>query len=221
MMRIVRDISETEWKQFLDSCSEATLYHTPEWKKFLEKTFGYKPYYLFATDECGQMTGLLPLFNIKSRLTGNRLCSVPFSHKCGCLGEDDVCVSLLDEALLFQTAHGIEQIEIRDTADHHQFQESNTFCTHILELSQNPEDTWKRLDKGSVRWAVKKSDKRGVSVLSSTNHEDIKAFYDLNCMTKQNLGVPCHPWEFFNNLFSLLGGYVRLYIAQYLSLIHI
>jgi len=48
----------------------------------------------------------------------------------------------------------------------------------------------------------KKSGKLGVSVASSTDIEDLKEFYELNCITKQSLGVPCHPWEFFK-IYSL------------------
>ena len=70
MVEIREQVSEGEWRRFLDVCSDATLYHTPEWKTFLEKTFDYKSLYLFAFDESGQLTGMLPLFEVKSRLTG-------------------------------------------------------------------------------------------------------------------------------------------------------
>jgi len=215
MVEIVSSINLNEWHDFLLSQSGATLYHTPGWKTFLERTFGYKPRYLFATDESGQLVGMLPLFEVKSRLTGNRLCSVPFSHECWCLGDSATCTALIDEAVALKEKHHVEKIEIRSAVAHPQFQEQNAFCTHVLELSQDPEDTWKQLDKSSVRWAVRKAGKLGVSVVSSTNTEDLKEFYELNCITKQNLGVPCHPWEFFENLFSLLDGHVRLYLSRY------
>lgn len=200
MVEIVGNVNDNEWHDFLLSQGEATLYHTPEWMVFLEKTFDYRSRYLFATDECGQLTGMLPLFQVRSRLTGNRLCSAPFSHECGCLGDKNTCSALIDEAVAIATKSHIEKIEIRSTVAHPQFQGKNAFCTHILKLSPNPEETWKLLDKSSARWAVKKAGKLGVSVVSSTNTEDIKEFYELNCITKQNLGVPCHPWEFFKNL---------------------
>lgn len=215
MLEIIDHINENQWHEFLLSQSEATLYHTPEWRVFLEKTFGYKPHYLFATDESGQLTGVLPLFQVKSRLTGNRLCSVPFSHMCGCLGDKNICSALLDEAVTIATRNHIEKIEIRNTVEVPCFQEKNVFCTHILGLSQNAEEAWKQLDKSSVRWAIKKAEKLGVSVVSSTNPDDLKEFYELNCITKQHLGAPCHPWKFLKNLFSILDGYVRMYLAQH------
>ena len=215
MVEIKEDVPENDWRRFLDISSDATLYHTPEWKMFLEKTFGYKPRYLFATDECGQLVGMLPLFEVRSRLTGNRLCSVPFSHECTCLGDSVTRTALIDKAVSLRDCHRITKIEIRSAVENPLFHEMNAFCTHILELSQNLEETWKQLDKSSVRWAVKKAEKLGVSVTSSTDIEDLKEFYELNCITKQNLGVPCHPYEFFKNLFSILDGHVRLYLAQH------
>lgn len=215
MVEIVQQIPEIEWRRYLDGCSEATLYHTPEWKIFLEETFGYKPHYLFATDESGQMIGMLPLFQVKSRLTGNRLCSVPFSHECGCLGNSVACPALIDEAVALKDRYHIAKIEIRGAVENSMFQGKSAFCTHVIELSPNPEETWKQLDKGSVRWAIKKAEKLGVSVTSSANIEDLKEFYELNCITKQSLGVPCHPWEFFKNLFSVLDGYVQMYLSRY------
>ena len=85
MTEIVTNVNEEQWSSFVHRCSSASIYHTPEWKNFLEKTFGYEPHYLFAKDENDNIAGLLPLFDVKSKLTGNRLCSVPFSHMCGTL----------------------------------------------------------------------------------------------------------------------------------------
>ena len=186
----------------------------PEWKTFLERTFGYKPHYLFATDECGRLIGMLPLFQVKSRLTGNRLCSVPFSHECGCLGDRTIWIALIDKAIEMSKQHHIDKIEIRNPVGHKEFQEVNAFCTHVLDLSKDPDYIWKKLDKGSVRWAIKKSENMGVTVTTSTRIEDLKEFYELNCATKQQLGVPCHPWKFFENLFSVMGGHIHLYLSH-------
>jgi len=215
MVEIVRNIPEKEWKTFLEDYSEATLYHTPAWKIFLERTFDYKPHYLFATDDCGSLMGLLPLFHIQSRLTGNRLCSVPFAHECGCLGDPATCSALIKETMEIKRQHDVDTIEIRNFTGHPDFQEANTFCTHLLALSQNPNEVWKQLDKGSVRWAIKKSEKLGVTVTTSKNIEDLKEFYELNRITKQHFGVPCHPWKFFENLFSDVGEYVHLYLSRH------
>ncbi len=215
MVDIIHQISESEWRYFLETCSDATLYHTPEWKMFLEKTFNYKIRYLFAIDECGKMTGLLPLVQINSRLTGNRLCSLPFCQECGCIGNEGVCKDLIDEAIALKNKSHIERIEIRKAVEHKSLQKQNPFSTYFLRLSHDPQEIWNNLDKGSVRWSIKKAEKKGVSVSSSIERDYLKEFYNLNCITKRNLGVPCHPWIFFDNLFSFLNGYVKIYLSWY------
>ena len=69
--------------------------------------------------------------------------------------------------------------------------------------------------KKSARWATTKSKSIGVQVSSTNNVEDLKEFYEINALTKRDLGVPCHPWKFFKNMFELLDKYVTLYVAKY------
>ncbi|MCO5383597.1 MAG: GNAT family N-acetyltransferase [Methanosarcina barkeri] len=214
MIDIVKSVKEEEWKSFLNKCDEATIYHTPEWKQFLEKTFGYKSEYLFAKDKSGNIAGFLPLFYIKSKLTGNRLCSVPFSHICGPLGTKEASTDLLEEAIrLFQKSN-LNTLEIRGTIDDERFVSLNSFSTYTLELSSKPDEVWPKLNKGSVRWAVKKAEKSGVTAETTRDTGDLKEFYEINAVTKKDLGVPCHPWKFFKNIFDILGNHVSLYVSK-------
>lgn len=214
MVEIIQQVPENEWRRYLDGCGDATLYHTPEWKTFLEKTFGYKPHYLFATDESGQLTGMLPLFEVKSRLTGNRLCSVPFSHICGPIGETDAIYALLEYGINSFDTSGMDFIEIRDTVFHDRFESQNSFSTYILDLSRGRDQIWTTL-ASNVRRGIRKSQKSGVQVSVTKNIEDLESFYELNCITKRNIGVPAHPWKFFKNLFEYLGDYEQLFLAKY------
>ncbi len=215
MFTIITKVKENEWKKFLARYKGATIYHTPEWKTFLEKTFSYKSYYLFAEDESMEVVGLFPLFYVKSKLTRNRFCSVPFSHICGPIGNEDILSDLINEVINLNKDFNNNFLEIRDYVAFTGFQYLNIFSTHILELSPNIEEVWKKLSKGSVRWAIKKSQKLGISIKNTKNVEDLKVFYELNCMTKQKIGVPSHHWKFFKNLFNFLNKNVTLYIAKY------
>ena len=215
MIDVTTKVKENEWKEFLEKSQSATIYHTPEWKNILDKRFGYTPYYLFAKDECGTIVGLFPLFNIKSRITKNRLCSIPFSHICGPIGDETAVNLLINEGINLYGNLNVNHLEIRDSVGFEGFHRQNAFSTYISELSPNIEEVWKKLDKGSVRWAIKKSRKSVVSVNTTRNIEDLKAFYELNCMTKKEIGVPCHSWEFFKNLFTFLTDNVSLYVARY------
>lgn len=214
MIDIVRNVKENEWKSFLNNCGEATIYHTPEWKQFLEKTFNYKAEYLFAKNESENIVGFLPLFYIRSKLTGDRLCSVPFSHRCGPLGTKDASNNLIEEAIhLFQESN-LNSLEIRENIDNERFENMNYFNNYTLELPSKPNDIWTKLDRGCKR-GITKAEKNGVSIETTRNKEDLKEFYEINAMGKRELGVPCHPWIFFRNYFDILGTHASLYVSRY------
>ena len=203
------------WRHLLESEGNATIYHTPEWKNFLEATFPYTPRYLFSQNDAGELTGLLPLFQIEGMMGGSRLSSTPFAHDCGPIGQKKVCDELVHAALDLCNELQLKNLEIRGNGFEGKFNEVNNFSTYILPLSQNIPDVWKRLDKGSTRWAITKATKSNVTVESTRNTEDLREFYELNCLTKKELGVPCHPLKFFKNLFTIFGDNAVLYVARH------
>ena len=214
MTEIVTNVSKEQWTSFLHRCSSATIYHTPEWKSFLEKTFGYEPHYLFAKDENENIVGLLPLFDVKSKLTGNRLCSVPFSHTCGPIGDNQSLSMLVDEAISIFDDSEAKFIEIRNPIKLNNFENINSYSTYILDVSKNIDEIWKNLSSNARR-ATRKSKKIGLHVRATNDISDLKIFYDINCMTKKKIGVPCHPWKHFKNMFDIFKGNILLYVVEY------
>lgn len=214
-MEVTTRVKESEWRSFLDSFDGAGIFHTPEWKLFLERTFNYEPHYLFTKDENELINGFLPLFNIKSKFTGNRICSVPFSHICGYVGSSDSEDNLIHEAINLYARSNANYLEVRNSVDLRDFQCKNSFSTYMLDLCPDITEVWQKLEKKSARWAIKKSKTMGVKVESTTNREDLREFYELNCITKKDIGVPCHPWKFFKNMVLSLNENVSLYIAKY------
>jgi lipid II:glycine glycyltransferase (peptidoglycan interpeptide bridge formation enzyme) len=217
MIRVVTKTRCEKWEKLLDYFSTSSIYYTPQWKTFLENTFDYEPKYLFAEDESGNLTGLLPLFYVKSKLTANRLCSVPFAHICGYLGYENSRDVLFSEAMNMYLKLNASYFEIRDFVEG--LQHKNSFSTYVLDLSSDIEDTWNKLDKESVRRAITKSKKMGIEVSSSKDLDDLKDFYELNCINKRDSGVPCHPWKFFKNMFEFLNDNVSLYTVKYNDMI--
>src|SRR5512146_826219 len=87
------------WKHFINSRTSAAVYHLPEWSQVLEDSFGYIPFHIFAHNSDGRLVGVLPLFRVKSMITGDRLVSLPFSYVCGPVAESNqVMNALLEKA---------------------------------------------------------------------------------------------------------------------------
>lgn len=203
-----------DWESYVRRHPEGTFCHLPQWRDVLAETMGHHPYYLFATGEDGKLRGLLPLFHIKSRLTGNRLVSLPLSYICGPIADSPEVVSQLAQAAQELCAslscRGLELRMIGPaplgliTAE--------CFSTHILELS-SPKEVWGKLHQKGVRWAIGKAQRDGVTVVADNSFEALKTFDLLNQQTKRRLGVPGHPLPFFESMLRKLGDSVSIYIA--------
>ena len=220
MTEIVTNVSKEQWSSFLHRCSSASIYHTQEWKDILQNSFNYKPFYLFAKNDDGDLCGILPLFQIDSRLTGNRLASLPYSYICGAIGDsEDITRILISKSMELCDKLNCDYIDLRfaeSSTALSEFNEDSHYSTYILELSDNIDEVWKKLSKGSVRRGIKTAKKNGVQIRMGKTLHDFDVFNKLNQNTARDHGVPAHPFTLFENLYKNVGnGLVNLYIADF------
>ncbi|MBA7472571.1 hypothetical protein ES707_07902 [subsurface metagenome] len=208
-------VSTEEWHTYVKNHPGGLMSHLPQWKEVVEESFYHKPFYLFARNEEDRLCGILPLFQVKSWLTGNRLVSLPFAL-CGPITDsEDILKELVYRAKDLCHDLRCSYLEIRMAElKNLGLETSNYFSTYVLELSE-PQAVWKKLDPKSVRWAINKARKDGVTVRASSTIEDLKCFYQLNQKTKRKLGVPGHPFTFLKNISSRMGAITRLYLAEF------
>jgi serine/alanine adding enzyme len=208
-------ISKKEWQSYVEKHPKGLASHLPQWREVLVKSLHHRPYYLFARDERGRLCGLLPLFQIRSWLMGNRLVSIPFSPVCGPIADSpDIEISLVDAAKELNDKLKSRYLEIRmDKETDLKLTLNSYFYTYILELT-DPQKTWKKFDAKSVRWAITKAKKEGVTIRKTSDLKDLGFFFKINLRTKKRLGVPGHPFIFFRNIFSEAERFTTLYIAE-------
>jgi serine/alanine adding enzyme len=208
------DISPEEWRTFVGSHPQGNYYHLPEWQAVLKESLGQKPYYVFARSPEGKLTGILPLFHLKSILTGSRLISLPFANACGPIADSpDTIEALVNRAKGLRDEMKCQYLEIRMTKPLSPSLELNDyFSTYVVELSE-PQAMWKKLDK-RVRWVVDKARKGGTVVKIDNSDKGLQAFYDLNLRTKRRLGVPAHTIGFFKAMRKHMNPYFRIYLAE-------
>ena len=84
------------WDAYVMGHSASSIFHMSGWGRSVRKSMGHDLYYLYAEKE-GNITGILPLIHIKSKIFGNSLVSVAFSVGGGPLFDDHETLSLLDQ----------------------------------------------------------------------------------------------------------------------------
>ena len=83
---VTTDLDPIEWNRYVLSHPEATGYHRAEWRSVFERGLGHRCHYL-AVQSGAAVRGLLPLVEIRSRLFGRALSSLPYVNYGGVLAE--------------------------------------------------------------------------------------------------------------------------------------
>ena len=211
----VHALSQTgaqDWDHFVLSQKEGTLFHLTKWKRVIERTFGYKPFYFYAERD-GKTTAVAPLFLIENWLIGRCVHSAPFGAYGGICAADEVSANaLLEHVKQFAIDHKSDYLELhqRNSPLFPDFHPNSLYVTFTTELSANMEANWKKLPR-DTRYMVRKGEKAGLKAQHGFQYMD--TFYSLFSESMRRLGTPVFPRSFFDNLVSELGTQVDLMVV--------
>lgn len=216
--------NEKGWNEFIRGPNKAGVWYTLEWQKILRDEYGYKPFYLLA-EEDGNVCGVLPLFQIKSIITGNRLVSLPFSYDCGPIATSDEALTLIiaeAERLLSELNCNYLELKMQKPIPEAAVQNTELltneyYFTSVLKLANDPKENWKRLDTRRTRWAVNKAIRSGVNIRTEITEDDMKVFHDLKVRTRKKHGSPAPSLRFFKRIMDEFAprGLLKLWVAEY------
>ena len=182
-----------------------------EWDEVFAKVYGYRPRHLIAVSGDGRVTGIMPLYEVRSLLFGRSVKSMPF-HTRGGMSADDIetAGTLFDAALDVTRAVGAGTFDLKHA--HLSPWDGKAPCgwrhavvpyhRYVLDLTGRDEDGLFSSFKQDVRNAVRKAAKNGVRVTIGTAREDLERFHGLSLMVSVESGLPCHPLAFFEALYE-------------------
>ncbi len=102
------------WEAFVERCPNATFFHRIAWRTIIEDEFRHRTHYLLA-ERGGELVGVLPLAEVKSRLFGHSLASLPFAVYGGpAATEPAAAQALIDAAVGLAESLGVAHLELRD-----------------------------------------------------------------------------------------------------------
>jgi CelD/BcsL family acetyltransferase involved in cellulose biosynthesis len=195
----VADPFSAEWNDRLAEYSDATIFHTTEWARVLQDSYGYTSYYFRSTGADGAK--LLCLFEIDSWLTGRRAVSLPFADETVPLGIDssDEIKRVINEISPAGREKRWKRIEVRGAPRDWSGPTSNSYYSHELDLSGSIETLFKNCSD-SARRAIRKAERSGVKVEIRNDREALEEYFELHCLTRKKHGVPPQPLYFFQNI---------------------
>jgi hypothetical protein len=189
-----------DWDAQVKSHPNFSLFHSAAWAKVLESTYGYRPVY-FTTSAGNNLQSLLPVMEVDSWLTGRRGIALPFTDDCEPFCPDGaVFKELFQGAVEFGKSRGWKYLESRGGRKFFDGTAASlSFYGHSLDLIPSEEKLFARLES-SVRRAIRKAEKDGVTVEISQALGAMKVFYSLQCKTRKKHGLPPQPFSFFLNI---------------------
>lgn len=206
-------VPPAEWDAYVNAHASAVCYHLHAWRGVFERAFGHTTHYL-ATRRGDALAGVLPLVEMRSRIFGRLLVSLPFVNYGGVLADDgDAERFLFERASELAASRGLDHVELRHFTPHFADAPSRQHkVTMLLPLAPDPEAMWTVLDR-KVRNQVRKAEKSGLtSVVGGV--ELLEAFYPVFATNMRDLGTPVYSRRLFEEVFAAFPDRTRLFAVR-------
>ncbi len=207
-MKIVPlDRQTAAWDAFVTGHPDATFFHQSAWRDVLTRAFGHRAHYLTAEQD-GAIAGVLPLIEVKTRLFGHSLMSLPFCVYGGPLtASTEAAAALAQAAMDLRAKTGARAAELRfreppapaslpGLADGAWVKRDGLYATFRKPISADHETNFKAISR-KQRAMVRKGIDRGLTATADTSIDRAHAIY---AESVRNLGTPVFSRKYFRLL---------------------
>ncbi len=223
MKKIIRinPLTDPAWDTFVHQHPHGAHVHLSNWQRAVEHTFPHmRGYGLAVVDESGRILAGLPIYHVKSWLTGDRLVSIPFANF-----SDPLVNSNEEWQMVLQAAKDlagelqVERIELKlrktgSLPEIGSWQKSVNYQTHAIQLNQPIESLFKQFHKSCVQRQIRKTQAAGLTFRVGRDEQDWRSFYEIYLSHRRHRGLPPQPFAFFKALYENLAGTLQLFLAE-------
>ncbi len=201
-VRLLSEADCARWDAYVLAHPDATFFHRAGWQRVIEQAFGHRTYF-FLAERAGDMVGVLPLAEIRSRLFGHSLGALPFCAYGGIVADDAVAFRALDAtAQALATRLKVGALEYRNqTAQHSDWPTKDLYVTFKKGIDPEPEANMNAIPR-KQRAMVRKGIKAG---LVGEIDSDTSRFFAAYSASVHRLGTPVFSRTFFRLLKNEFG----------------
>jgi FemAB-related protein (PEP-CTERM system-associated) len=194
------DAPTARWDSFVQTCPQATFFHRAGWQRVIEAAFGHRTWF-FLAERDGQIEGVLPLAQIRSRLFGHSLIALPFCVYGGVAALTGAARSALDaEALQLAASLKVGHLEYRNLEPAHPDDPAwlgkDLYVTFRKEIGADDEANMNAIPR-KQRAMVRKGIKLG---LAGEIDQDVERFFTAYASSVHRLGTPVFSKKYFRLL---------------------
>jgi FemAB-related protein (PEP-CTERM system-associated) len=200
------------WDAFVTATPGGTFCHRSGWKPVVEKAFGHKTHFVYAERD-GEITGVLPLTEIRSRLFGHALVSNAFQVYGGPVATDeDSRAALVDYAigLLAKTKAGHLEFRSEVASTPGWLTKDGLYVTFRREISADHEKNLNAIPR-KQRAVVRK----GIAnELTTRVGHDWRTLHRVYGESVRNLGTPVFSRKYFQLLCEEFGEDAEILVVE-------
>lgn len=205
-VRVLSDASAPAWDRFVERHPKGTFFHRAAWSTVLSSSFRHRSIFAF-TERDGDITGVLPLVQVKTALFGNTVISSPFCVYGGPLAVDPESFAALNEYAVAELRRsGASALEYRfreepDTLDGEWAAKDDLYVTFRKPIVADDAVNMKNIPR-KQRAMVRKGIENG---LTSEAGHDVDGLHHIYAQSVRNLGTPVFSRAYFRRLRDVFG----------------
>jgi FemAB-related protein (PEP-CTERM system-associated) len=210
---------EALWDRFVQTAPAATFFHQLGWRWLVERAFGHRAHYLLAR-RGAEIAGILPLFEMKSRLFGHSLVSVPFAIgggvAVGPAGDEEAVGSLVRRARELAERRGVDYLELRsETPAAGDLLTKDLYVTFRTDLAEG-EETWlKRMERKRRQMMSYVSKETAGFSWTTAGIEELPLFYRMFSESMRHHGTPVYPRLFLEQILDRFASQTHLFFVHH------
>ena len=210
---------DPRWDKLVSSHPHATVFHTTGWLKALAKTYGYRPVALTSAGAGERLSDGVVFCEVRSRFTGARLISLPFSdHAQPLLNGGDGFAKMKQWMEAACSRGQWKYFELRpnicemDPGSHLVATES--FWLHTLDLAPSIEKLFSNLHKSCIQRRIRHAEHEHLTYERSCTDRLIDDFYSLTLITRKRHRLLPQPREWFRSILAEMSPNAEIRIAR-------
>ena len=212
-------LRDSRWPELIARHPNASVFHTRGWLGALQATYGYEPVAFTTSVPTENLTNALLFCVVRSWLTGSRLVSLPFSDHCEPLVEDaDQFRALSSFVVSLRLKERWKYVEIRSANCLLDFDGSfgraTTYYLHRLDLRPSLDALYKGFHKDCIQRKISRAERESLTYEAGRSPSLLQQLYELLQLTRSRHHLPPQPFEWFQNLVTLMGKDACIRIAS-------
>ena len=203
-------LDDPRWAGLVERHPRASVFHSPAWLRALQRSYGFRPLALTTSAPSDALNDALLLAEVRSRLTGRRLVSLPFSDHCDPLVSDaEHLRALCAAALRKRVEGGWSYLELRPAGMNigvdGDFAAAQSFMWHCLDLRRDPGTLLRSFHKDSIQRKIRRAERERLTYEAGRSDVLLHKLRGLLDLTRRRHQAPLQPVAWFRNLIEAFG----------------